>query len=102
MQFNLEGITINSEEDFLKLIEQINTDIEFDYYFKKDKPAEKLLDKKYLITRYRALAAKEKRKLFREEDRVIVQRCLHAYLYPASLQSSVNTRCRFYQLENSA
>lgn len=67
MQFNLKGITINSEEDFLKLIEQINTDIEFDNYFKKDKPAEKLLDKKYLITRYRALAAKEKRKSFREE-----------------------------------
>lgn len=67
MQFNLTDVKIQNEEEFIQLIDQINTDIEFDNYFKKDKPAEELLDKKYLIERYRILAAKEIRKVFREE-----------------------------------
>lgn len=67
MQFDLSDVKVNSEEEFLELIREINTDKEFDNYFKKDKPAEKLLDEKYLIGRYRALIAKEERKTFREE-----------------------------------
>lgn len=67
MEFDFKDITVNNEEEFLQLIRQLNTDIEFANYFQKEKPAEKLLDEKYLLGRYRTLAFREARKEFREE-----------------------------------
>ena len=67
MQYEFNGISVNSEEEFLQLIREINTDIEFKNYFQKDKPAEELLDEKYLLSRYKVLAFREARKEFREE-----------------------------------
>lgn len=94
MQFNLDEITVNSEKEFLELIDQINTDIEFDNYFKKDKPAEELLDKKYLIGRYRALVAKEQRKSFREEHD-----CKYC-LYYENKSCKANKVCPIEEQEN--
>lgn len=67
MEFDLTEIHVKSEDEFRQLIEQINTDIEFANYFQKDKPTEELMDMKYLVGRYRALVAKENRRIFREK-----------------------------------
>lgn len=65
--FNLNSRKIKSEKEFIKLIEDINTDIEFNNLRKSIFDREKLLDKNYLLKRYREIKRREDKKSFREK-----------------------------------
>lgn len=65
MEFKLDDVRITNEEEMRKLVEQINTDIEFSNAFQNSNNREKLLDMQRVLYLYRRLRRKEERDAFR-------------------------------------
>ena len=55
MEFKLDDVRITNEEEMRKLVEQINTDIEFSNAFQNSNNREKLLDMQRVLYLYRRL-----------------------------------------------
>ncbi len=67
MEFDIQGIEINNEQDFIKLVRDLNTQIEFKNRFAKGGEQEKLIDEKVALKRYREISYRENRRKFRIE-----------------------------------
>lgn len=68
MEFRLDEVRITNEEELRKLVEQINTDIEFSNAFRNSNNREKLLDMQRVLYLYRRLRRKEERDAFRVKN----------------------------------
>ena len=53
MQFDFKGLRIEHEKDLVRLVKEINSDIEFENITRSKKDKEELLDLDYVIKRYK-------------------------------------------------
>lgn len=68
VEFKLDDVRITNEEEMRRVVEQINTDIEFSNAFKNSANREKLLDMQRVLYLYRRLRRKEERDAFRVKN----------------------------------
>ena len=66
MKNDFSGIKVDSEEQFMQLVHQLNQDIEFHNITKPKAEQKPLLDLSYLLKRYRKIKRQEAKKAFRE------------------------------------
>ena len=84
MQFDFKGLLIEHEKDLVRLVKEINSDIEFENITKSKKDKEELLDLDYVIKRYKKIRYRIEKKEFREKND-----CKYCYYYENKMCKAV-------------
>lgn len=61
-------LPVRTEQEFIDLVNEINTDIEFENISKSDADKQKTLDLNYLLKRYKTIQERANLKAFQEEN----------------------------------